>query len=161
MYFGFSAPALRFDVSFFPVPFSSMITFFLFPLSHSCTRGGSCENWPCCTVIGEDVKLFKKILKLFLLFLFVYLKFSYPQIPLLLLEAMWRMPWQIWGPRPSHSALRGLCCFPICRRHPRRLPLHHTGNQKTSVTNLYGSENEPSALRHYICEEKTVLPSNE
>lgn len=62
--------------TFFPVPFSSMITFFfLFPLSHSCTRGGFCENWPCCTVIGEDVKLFKKILKLFLFFRFVYLKF--------------------------------------------------------------------------------------
>jgi hypothetical protein len=68
MYFGFRAPALRFDVYVFPVPFSSMITFFFLPLSHLCTRGGSWENWPCCTVIGEDVKLFKKILKLFLFF---------------------------------------------------------------------------------------------
>ena len=31
MYFGFSAPALRFEGYFFPVPFSSMITFVSFP----------------------------------------------------------------------------------------------------------------------------------
>lgn len=38
MYFGFSAPALRFEVYFFPVPFSSMITFFSLsplPLVHT------------------------------------------------------------------------------------------------------------------------------
>lgn len=76
MYFGFSAPALRFEVYFFSSTFFLHDhLFFLFPLSHSCTRGGFCENWPCCTVIGEDVKLFKKILKLFLFSRFVYLKF--------------------------------------------------------------------------------------
>lgn len=39
---------------------------FPLPLVHT---WGFCESWPCCTVIGEEVKLFKKILKLFLLFL--------------------------------------------------------------------------------------------
>lgn len=146
MYFGFSAPALRFEVYFFPVPFSSMITFFLFPLSHSCTRGDFCENWPCCTVIGEDVKLFKKILKLFLLFRLCIWSFSYPQTPLPLPAATWRTPWQISEPHPSHSALQGPCCFPICRRHPQRSPPHRIGNQKTSVANLQGSKNIPSVL---------------
>lgn len=85
MYFGFSAPALRFEVYLFPVPFSSMITFFSLSPSHSCTHGGFCENWPCCTVIGEDVKPFKKILKLFLLFcvfevlVILRLLFCFPQ----------------------------------------------------------------------------------
>lgn len=65
------------------------LVFIGFYLSHSCVcgaRGGSArENWPCCTVIGEDVKLFKKILKLFLFCLFVlnlYLSFNYPPTPL-------------------------------------------------------------------------------
>lgn len=40
MYFGFSAPALRFDVYLFPTPFSSMITFFASP-SHSAHMGVS------------------------------------------------------------------------------------------------------------------------
>lgn len=80
MYFGCSAPALRSKF-----PFSS--TFFLhdhlfslspLPLVHT---WGFCENWPCCTVIGEDVKLFKKILKLFLLFVCVYWKSSCPPTP--------------------------------------------------------------------------------
>lgn len=64
-----------------------MITFVFiyFYLSHSCMcggRGALRENWPCCTVIGEDVKLFKKILKLFFFvglffcfFFFLYFKF--------------------------------------------------------------------------------------
>lgn len=48
------------------------------PLVHVWGRGGLRENWPCCTVIGEDVKLFKKILKLFFcLFVFFSLYFNF------------------------------------------------------------------------------------
>lgn len=82
MYFGLVLPpsGLKFTF-FFQVPFSSMITFmfiyfFPLPLVHMWGKEGVMrENWPCCTVIGEDVKLFKKILKLFLLFCFLYFKF--------------------------------------------------------------------------------------
>lgn len=112
-----------------------MITCFLFPLPLVHTWG-FCESWPCCTVIGEEVKLFKKILKLFLLFPLCIWSISYPRTPLLLPAATWKMLWQIWGPRPSHSALQGPCCSPIYRRHPLRSPPRHTGNQKTSGANL-------------------------
>lgn len=76
MDFGLVLPSgLKFTV-FFQVPFSSMITFvFIYVTSptRACVGdGGLHENWPCCTVIGEDVKLFKKILKLFFLCVFVF-----------------------------------------------------------------------------------------
>lgn len=135
MYFGFRAPALRCAVSLFQhlyPPWSPVS----FSLSHSLLHTwGFCESWPCCTVIGEEVKRFKKILKLFL-FLSCIWSISYPRTPLLLPAATWKMLWQIWGPCPSHSALQGPCCFPIYRRHPLRSPPRHTGNQKTSGANL-------------------------
>lgn len=80
MYFGLVLPPSGLKFTFFKYLFSSMITFVFiyFYLSHSCMcggRGGLRENWPCCTVIGEDVKLFKKILKLFLFFFSCIFKF--------------------------------------------------------------------------------------
>lgn len=86
MYFGLVLPpGLKFTVFF-----SSTFFFFFFlhdhlcvylflplPLVHVWGKGGLCDNWPCCTVIGEDVKLFKKILKLFFFFVWFFFFFLY------------------------------------------------------------------------------------
>lgn len=79
--FWFSAPALRFEVYFFffvcvclffKYLFSSTVTlvvmYFTSPTRACVGKGGLCEHWLCCTLIGEDVKLVKKILKSFLFF---------------------------------------------------------------------------------------------
>lgn len=147
MYFGLVLPPSGLKFTFVGL-FSST---FLPPWSPRCLSGftsptGACvgqrgsarENWPCCTVIGEDVKLFKKILKLFLFCLFVlnlYLSFNYPLTPLQPPVATWRTLWQISALLLSRSAPLGPCCFPTCRRHPPKWPPRHTGNQKTSATN--------------------------
>lgn len=135
MYFGFSAPALRLKFTFFQYLFPPWSPFFSFPSPTRAHVGVSARIGLAALWLAKTWNFLKKYLNCFFCFVCIW-SFSYPPIPLLLPGATWRMLWQIWGPHPSHFALRGPCYFPICRRHPRRLPLRHTGSQKTSVANL-------------------------
>lgn len=146
--------------TFFPVPFSSMITFFFsFPSPTRAHVGVSARIGLAALWLAKTWNFLKKYLNCFFSFFLCIWSFSYPQTPLLLPAAMWRTPWQISGPHPSHSALRGPCCSPTCRRHPQRSPPRHTGNQKTSVANLQGGERKPSVWGHCGC-DKAAFPSS-
>ena len=146
--------------TFFPVPFSSMITFFFsFPSPTRAHVGVSARIGLAALWLAKTWNFLKKYLNCFFSFVLCIWSFSYPQTPLLLPAAMWRTPWQISGPHPSHSALPGPCCSPTCRRHPQRSPPRHTGNQKTSVANLQGGERKPLVWGHCGCEE-AAFPSS-
>lgn len=149
MYFGLvllpsGLRGLEFSSTFCP-PWSPLRVWLFFPPPHSCTRGerGFCARIGLAALwLAKTWNFFKKILKLFFClfffsffsFLFVF-SFNYPQTPLRLLVATWRTRWQTLALPLSRSVPPGLCCFPICRRHPLISPPHHTGSQKTSVTN--------------------------
>lgn len=141
MYFGLVLPPSGLKFTFFQVPFflHDHLCVYLFlplPLVHVWGKGGVCARIGLAALwLAKTWNFLKKYLNCFFFFFPVFLSFNYPPTPLRPPVAMWRMLWQTLALLLSRSAPLGPCCFPTCRRHPPILPPHHTGNQKTSVTN--------------------------